>query len=99
MIKDAINILAAVGVFAITYVATKILVELGYWIYTDVIWRSPEKCAVCNKRFSRKEWEDRHDFHEDSCPHYETSASSLPYDCDCSGFTHDRCCPLCNGEK
>jgi hypothetical protein len=66
------------------------------------------KCDVCNKPFTKKEWEDRHDYHEPDCTRERVRSiellSGAPVtvwknewvgECHCDLVAHARCCPQC----
>ena len=55
-------------------------------------------CDVCGKGFTRKEWEDSHNFHEPDCMRTTDplKASFFGFECDCDLLAHANCCPDCN---
>jgi hypothetical protein len=62
------------------------------------------KCAVCDKGFTQKSWEDHHDFHEKDCPNFKVFDDLNPFDnnevdCDCELVAHDKCCPQCHPKR
>jgi hypothetical protein len=49
------------------------------------------KCDVCEKHFTKLEWDDLHDFHEPDCPNYHMPGMEVL--CDCDLIAHSACCP------
>ena len=55
-------------------------------------------CCICGEPFSKEEWEDRHDFHDEGCPS-GSSDTDGEFDCECDNTSHAACCPVCNDEE
>ena len=62
---------------------------------------SKRNCDVCGLPIDN--WEDRHSYHEESCPNFVIFANAEQYmphcDCDCDLVAHQKCCPQCNPGK
>jgi len=62
------------------------------------------KCDVCGKGFTKKSWEDHHDFHDKDCHNFiryddvtDEEIDNIEHiDCDCELVAHDKCCPQCH---